>query len=664
MMCSNEVLHELTEDRCDCMSIVSNNMDSAFRMPSREVEEQRDLIQRLTAELRRYQMADQAAPPGERSADEQLPPWAANAVFLSPLLVSYDSRIQELETALVRARQDFEDLASNAKKLTSENLTLREELEKKWSDTIERERQQLEGGDLAYAFYQEEKNELHERLDLLSKENNLLLEQLDAFKTRNGYLEKLSVDRSKTAEHLLGELKQLTTDYNNLKVEAEELASHKEIAENKLKRVQENYGSLEREREESVTALNRLQNDFRIASQQVQYYTKAYEDLDRRKAEELELLQHELASTTAREKSAVNQAVLHERESEEAIEQANYYKREFESIRNECDAMLKIMEEYEQKIATFQQKEDATQQLARDSRQKAEEALLERDRAVLRESQQAKRVDRLQEQLRTDLAQQKTHYEGLVEAMRKKHQALVATREAEASAYLDRAATLQADVERLQRENTSAVADKQRAEEAVEAEQKRAARRLTEYEGQLRDQEELRLADKRALDRACQEHALDKQEWERTHSHFEHTNYELAKELEAAKTSSKRSADDALRAHTQAEALTRERDRLADELNALRYTMHERLEAAAAEYNAALGQLENELQEARAQQQLSEEKAFTLLKAQEKVSERWKLEHQQSVSYFEKVVHELNEEVKRLARRNRDLGDAVPIKVS
>ena len=33
---------------------------------------------------------------------------------------------------------------------------------------------------------------------------------------------------------------------------------------------------------------------------------------------------------------------MYERETEEAREQANYYKREFEGIRNECDSMLKL----------------------------------------------------------------------------------------------------------------------------------------------------------------------------------------------------------------------------------------------------------------------------------------------------------------------------------
>ena len=61
-----------------------------------------------------------------------------------------------------------------------------------------KEKQELEGGNLALAFYIEEKNEMQERLDLLSTENNMLLEQLDAFKERTMYLEKLSTDRSKT----------------------------------------------------------------------------------------------------------------------------------------------------------------------------------------------------------------------------------------------------------------------------------------------------------------------------------------------------------------------------------------------------------------------------------------------------------------------------------
>lgn len=49
--------------------------------------------------------------------------------------------------------------------------------------------------------------------------------------------------------------------------------------------------------------------------------------------------------------------------------------------------MMRVMEDLESKVNKYQQREESTSILARESKQKVEEALLERDKAILKEQQ-------------------------------------------------------------------------------------------------------------------------------------------------------------------------------------------------------------------------------------------------------------------------------------
>src|SRR5574343_268407 len=91
-----------------------------------EIEDLKDLVQRLNREIRRYQLAlpKESLKLSESFIDESLPPWAANVVLMSPLLLAYDNRVHELEVSLDRSRAHLEELTDTIKKLTTENTAL------------------------------------------------------------------------------------------------------------------------------------------------------------------------------------------------------------------------------------------------------------------------------------------------------------------------------------------------------------------------------------------------------------------------------------------------------------------------------------------------------------------------------------------------------------
>eukprot|EP00358_Blepharisma_japonicum_P000930 CAMPEP_0202953342 /NCGR_PEP_ID=MMETSP1395-20130829/45354_1 /ASSEMBLY_ACC=CAM_ASM_000871 /TAXON_ID=5961 /ORGANISM="Blepharisma japonicum, Strain Stock R1072" /LENGTH=60 /DNA_ID=CAMNT_0049666615 /DNA_START=129 /DNA_END=308 /DNA_ORIENTATION=- len=60
------------------------------------------------------------------------------------------------------------------------------------------------------------------------------------------------------------------------------------------------------------------------------------------------------------------------------------------------------MSSYEEKLAKYQQKEEALDQRERDAKQRVEDAFLERDRMAMKDQQYQRQIERLNEQLRTE----------------------------------------------------------------------------------------------------------------------------------------------------------------------------------------------------------------------------------------------------------------------
>lgn len=65
--------------------------------------------------------------------------------------------------------------------------------------------------------------------------------------------------------------------------------------------------------------------------------------------------------------------------------------------------------------------------------------------------------------------------------------------------------------------------------------------------------------------------------------------------------------------------------------------------------------LEKTLKDTQEKYHNSEKKAHEILKAQEKVSEKWRAEHHSTVKQFECIISEMQSNTKRLEHRNSEL---------
>jgi chromosome segregation ATPase len=309
------------------------------------------------------------------------------------------------------------------------------------------------------------------------------------------------------------------------------------------------------------------------------------------------------------------------------------------------------MDDLESKIALYKQKEDSYMKTASDAKIKVEEAYLERDRIALKEQQYVKQIERLQENLRVERNTQKIKIDELVESLRNQFKKIIDDRDEEIKILRDKMNTLSLQCDRLTRENSSLKSEVDRYENILQEEQKRLDARLTEYEKRFKEAEETRLTEKRLLEEQAQSFSFQRQEWDTLRRTFEQRISLLTRDVENYNSTSMRNHEDAKRARSQLDDVLRERDSLANELNSLRDSYYEKLQESATDFNHKIYSLEQQLTEAREKQRESENKSWELVKKQEKVSEKWREEVKQLYNYYERVVGELNDEIRRISSK-------------
>jgi len=629
-----------------------------------EIDTLRDNVERLNKELSRYQQAmgldaPKAVPlPGE----ELLPPWATNASLLSPLLLAYDSRIDELTKALANARSALEEQTERIKRIAVENSQLREEMERKLKSFSERQKQELEGGTISAGFYAQEKEEYMERIDLLTKENNILLEQLQVFKSRNDHLEQRAMQCEDLANKATQEVLEFQGNFRATRQANEQLQQDLQIAEDRLKKTSEQLGFLEREREEAITNFTRAQSDLKLTQQQASHYREAFEDLEvKRKADVSNLLQ-QVQELSMREREAVTRGVGMERTLDDVKAQYDETRRELESNKNEFSHMLKAFEDMESQLNALKSKEEGVNQLYKECTTKVREAELERDRMSLNEQQLKRKLDFATETSKRQEALLKSQFEGTIDSIRKKHKLAIEGRDRDLHDAQETATAFQLQVEKLTRDVQGLRADAEHASALLEEERIRAVKRTAATEARCREIEERCAREKQALLAEMYQLKTEKENWDRTVHNLETANAGLSREAAAQRGTAQQLQEESRRLRAQAEDLLRERDSLISQLNSLRETCNSELRETVGVYNRKVAELEESIAQARFEQKEREAKAFDLLKLQEAHTQKWKDEHRETVVYFERMVAELNEENRRLQMRNKELGDSFPVR--
>jgi len=99
------------------------------------------------------------------------------------------------------------------------------------------------------------------------------------------------------------------------------------------------------------------------------------------------LLSKEISQLSLKEKDARQQLQWAENELNEMKDQLRTMTNELDTRTQENDHLISLLEDQEQKMSVYEQREKSIQNLATESKKRIEEANLERDRIQLKEAQ-------------------------------------------------------------------------------------------------------------------------------------------------------------------------------------------------------------------------------------------------------------------------------------
>jgi chromosome segregation ATPase len=163
----------------------------------------------------------------------------------------------------------------------------------------------------------------------------------------------------------------------------------------------------------------------------------------------------------------------------------------------------------------------------------------------------------------------------------------------------------------------------------------------TRFENQAKVLTQSQTAAQESSQNLCLEKERLKEELERIKmenqtAKIEH--HELEVKLEGYRQDYERYFSENKRLREHVNTVRDEKDTALSELNRLKSIYHERVNELTDECNLKIARLENQLLEQKEKHRGAEESAYEVMVRQEKMVEKWKGEHRETCSYFEKQV--------------------------
>ena len=160
---------------------------------------------------------------------------------------------------------------------------------------------------------------------------------------------------------------------------------------------------------------------------------------------------------------------------------------EYETARADAEGMLKVMNGMEKQLSEYAEREDQVAALSKESKERVEAALLERDQAVAREVQSRQEIARLLEKRKNLALEMSEAEEKASEAMRSKMLAKLKQRDQEVTDLSKKCVELQTSLDRFRREKDAAVNERNLLIDEVNEERLRLTMKIEEFSSKTTD---------------------------------------------------------------------------------------------------------------------------------------------------------------------------------
>lgn len=293
----------------------------------------------------------------------------------------------------------------------------------------------------------------------------------------------------------------LTVEMDNLQADLQRRAREVEALSDKLascSRELKNCAAqgvqTEKERDEAAKqavalsdALGRMDAEMQAVREQLLMWQQKSADADtaaselKKSLKETQVQAEESASSCLRRTKVAEERVkqVHKQlqskaaELDSAQEVIRKLRREYQSTRQDAEGMLQVMSGLERQLTEYSSREAEVERARRESQEKVQQALVERDQAVAREDQARREIEKLLEERKKTAERRQADIDQAVEVARAKAMELVRRCEAELRATVETSVQQQTEADKSIRDGKSAT-DAMRRQAHVHADERRA----------------------------------------------------------------------------------------------------------------------------------------------------------------------------------------------
>ena len=586
---------------------------------------------------------------GALSANDPLPPWLVNPQYLTPLMTAYDIRLKDAQDKIRLYEKELLNLKQYAERVVEENERLHEEIRKHaqllmqkvdnpdTSATVGTSHLLSQSGVIVGSGVvgQQEIQELEERLDLLTEENDILIEQ--------------QRKTSSELERLRAESFQKTTELSKLTTALE--SCNKEIQA--LNFVTNDVKILEKENRALVSELNKYKKEIKDTTASLMEHKQKNGELSAK----LQSLGRENERLTKREMEVEGRAIAVDSSLNDLYAKLQRNEKEIDRLTTERGELVTSLSTLQKTLAAVEQRELDAYNHVKESIEMVETARLERDQGMMREEQLGRELKRVSDKL-------SKIQEGMHDSHSNDMKSLKAHYETQISKLMDEVTSLELSCADLQAQTDRAIRDKRAAESELEKLCKetpedimRLNSIIDEINGRLKIYEKDRDEAIQKLETASSEFRKKERFLEKEKLNVTTKAEDDRKKLRNMERELEESKEDKFNLLQAYETSQKEMRNLITVKDTLEWKMSTELEA----YSRRLEMMERgyklKLDAAEENIRESNTELQKLWAAQQKNNAHWREESKELATKFETLVSELKNEVSRLKIRNRELAE-------
>ncbi|KAJ7389653.1 Sodium channel and clathrin linker 1 [Desmophyllum pertusum] len=632
-----------------------------------------DQVRRLNGVLEEYQKKYLPVKEPEVKGSEPLPPWITNSSILSPLLAEYDNNIQTSQEQVLFLKEELSSLKQKTDHVVQENTRLHEELRRSIEAQMEIVRQGEGSG-----VEKEVMENMRHQLQLLSQERDSYVE---LWQNACSELEKIQeIEREKD-----GDLKatsrgmaSLQNDLHKARQFAEELQS----VNRKLRMEHEKFLTTAQTQDQEI---DEVRSDFE-ENIRSKFYTERFNillflfcgrrcktELKSSKAQNeelrrtLEIMEGQIRARDRERGDGINKE---QSVDDTRVEQQQTALLQLESrlaatlkevgrLRSDKTELEERLEVLQKRSCEQEQREFEAISHVRDSVQMVENAILERDQALVREQQKTQEVSRLQEVINRILREAGKRTREEVDSVRNQCNKNIQKLMEEMHFLEMEGAEKQAQLERSLREKSAVEKELEKLYQEGPSEIARTGMTFDELQKRTGQAERTRDEALRRVDslNSTLKKMETKHEQDRCQGASE--SGELRRRIKQLEEENEEMSDNRLELIDEIDKRKRE---LLSSKQAKEAAEHQCITEVASlkqQHELREREFESRLRNVEEMNRQSVNELREMLNGQQKLGSQWKEESKAVTHKFEQTVNELRQEINKQKRRNDELNSQV-----